>query len=123
MPTSRIRFVVMLTAALAAFSCASKQEPTQARKVIITYPNKSGSQWPLYLAKETGAYAKYGLDAQLEFVAFPGNIAALVSGESQMVNSSLEQLMQAASKDGSLGLIGSSLNRGTFALIANKNIK
>ena len=29
-----------------------------------------------------------------------------------MVNSSLDQLMQAASKDGSLVLVGSSLNRG-----------
>jgi ABC-type nitrate/sulfonate/bicarbonate transport system substrate-binding protein len=56
-------------------------------------------------------------------VAFPGNIAALVSGQSQMVNTSLEQDMQAASKDGSMSLIGSSLNRGTFALIANKDIK
>ena len=46
----------------------------------------------------------------------------LVSGEAQMVNSSLEQLMQAASKDGSLVLVGSSLNRGTFALMAAKNI-
>ena len=46
----------------------------------------------------------------------------LVSGEGQMVNSSLEQLMQAASEDGSLVLVGSSLNRGMFALMANKNI-
>jgi ABC-type nitrate/sulfonate/bicarbonate transport system substrate-binding protein len=123
MATSRIKFVLMIAGALGAFSCTSKQDPALARKIVITYPNKSGSQWPLYLAKETGAYVKYGLDAQLEFVAFPGNIAALASGESQMVNSSLEQLMQASSKDGSLALIGSSLNRGTFALIANKAIK
>ena len=39
-----------------------------------------------------------------------------------MVSSSLEQLMQAASKDPSMALIGSSLTRGTFALMANKNI-
>jgi ABC-type nitrate/sulfonate/bicarbonate transport system substrate-binding protein len=39
-----------------------------------------------------------------------------------MVNSSLEQLMEAASKDGSLVLIASTLNRGMFALMANKNI-
>ena len=52
----------------------------------------------------------------------PAGIAMLVSGEAQMVNSSLEQLMQAASKDGSLVLIGSSLNRGMFALMAAKNI-
>jgi ABC-type nitrate/sulfonate/bicarbonate transport system substrate-binding protein len=31
-------------------------------------------------------------------------------------------MMQAASKDGSLSLVGSSLNRGTFALMANKKI-
>lgn len=121
--TSRWKFVLLIAASLFAFSCASTPEPAQTRKVVVTYQNKSGSQWPLYLAKETGAYAKYGLDVALEFVAFPGNVAALASGESQMVNSSLEQDMQAASKDGSLSLVGSSLNRGTFALIANKNIK
>jgi ABC-type nitrate/sulfonate/bicarbonate transport system substrate-binding protein len=46
----------------------------------------------------------------------------LASGQGQMVNSSLGQMMQAASKDGSLSLVGSSLNRGTFALMANKKI-
>ena len=100
--TSRLKFIGVIASALLAFSCASQPEPAQVRKVVITYPNKSGSQWPLYLAKETGAYAKYGLDVQLEFVAFPGNVAALASGQSQMVNTSLEQDMQAASKDGSL---------------------
>jgi ABC-type nitrate/sulfonate/bicarbonate transport system substrate-binding protein len=39
-----------------------------------------------------------------------------------MVNSSLEQLMQASTKDGSFTLIGSSLNRGTFALMGRKDI-
>ena len=58
----------------------------------------------------------------LVFGVHPAGIAMLVSGEGQMVNSSLEQLMQAASKDGSLVLIGSSLNRGMFALMANKDI-
>jgi ABC-type nitrate/sulfonate/bicarbonate transport system substrate-binding protein len=38
------------------------------------------------------------------------------------VNSSLEQLMQAAMRDGSLVITGSSLNRGMFALMANKDI-
>lgn len=121
--TSKWKLVLLIASALLAFSCASAPQPEQTRKVTITYPNKSGSQWPLYLAKETGAYAKYGLDVTLEFVAFPGNVAALASGQSQMVNTSLEQDMQAASKDGSLSLIGSSLNRGTFALIAGKDIK
>jgi ABC-type nitrate/sulfonate/bicarbonate transport system substrate-binding protein len=96
------------------------QSPLQ--KVTINYPNRSGSNWPLFLAKEGGYYQKYGLDVTLVFGVHPAGIAMLVSGEGQMVNSSLEQLMQAASRDGSLVLVGSSLNRGMFALMANKDI-
>src|SRR5437764_7963571 len=92
------------------------------KKVTINYPNRSGSQWPLFIAKEAGYYQKYGLDATLQFGVYPAGIAMLVSGEGQMVNSSLEQLMQASTKDGSFTLVGSSLNRGTFALMGRKDI-
>ena len=92
------------------------------QKVTINYPNRSGSNWPLFIAKDGGYYQKYGLDANLVFGVHPAGIAMLVSGEGQLVNSSLEQLMQAASRDGSLVLVGSTLNRGMFALMANKSI-
>src|SRR3979409_2340238 len=118
--TFRTPFYVMIAAALATVSCAKKEEPTQIRKITINYPNKSGSQWPLFLAKEGGFYDKYGLDVTLSFGVHPAGIAMLASGQGQMVNSSLEQMMQAAMKDGTFSLIGSSLNRGTFALMANK---
>lgn len=100
--------------------CALKAPAAQ--KITINYPNRSGSNWPLFLAKESGYYEKYGLDVTLTFGVMPAGIAMLVSGEAQMVNSSLEQLMQAASKDGSMVLIGSSLNRGVFALMAAKDV-
>src|SRR5690242_17640238 len=79
------------------------------QKVTINYPNRSGSNWPLFIAKDGGYYQKYGLDANLVFGVHPAGIAMLVSGEGQMVNSSLEQLMQAAMRDGSLVIMGSSL--------------
>lgn len=120
--TSRLKFLGVIASALLAFSCSSQPEPAQVRKIVINYPNKSGSQWPLYLAKEGGFYQKYGLDVELNFGVHPAGVAMLASGQGQMVNSSLEQLMQAASKDGSLVLVGSSLNRGTFALMADKKI-
>jgi len=129
MTTAR-HFVPALAIALAAFGCAKQEAPAQQapaaqapRKIVINYPNKSGSQWPLFLAKEGGFYDKYGLDVELNFGVHPAGVAMLASGQGQMVNSSLEQMMQAASKDGSLSLVGSSLNRGTFALMANKNLK
>src|ERR1044072_9266191 len=110
-----IRSIVLLLA-LAASSFA------QLQKVTINYPNRSGSNWPLFLAKEGGYYEKYGLDVTLTFGVHPAGVAMLVSGQGQMVNSSLEQLMQAASKDGSLVLMGSSLNKGMFALMAKNEI-
>jgi len=114
---SRIGFVALLAA-----SAVSGLFAQSLQKVTINYPNRSGSNWPLFLAKEGGYYQKYGLDVNLVFGVHPAGIAMLVSGEGQMVNSSLEQLMQAASKDGSMTLIGSSLNKGMFALMSTKDI-
>jgi len=112
---SRIWLALLMGAALLAPAAI-------AQKITLIYPNRSGSQWPLFLAKEGGYYQKYGLDVDLKFVVHPGSIAALVSGDAALVNSSLEQLMQAASKDGSMVLVGSSLNRGMFALMARKDL-
>jgi len=106
---------------LAALFAVSLSAQT-LQKITINYPNRSGSNWPLFLAKDGGYYQKYGLDVTLTFGVMPTGIAMLASGEAQMVNSSLEQLMQAASKDGSMVLIGSALNRGVFALMASKSI-
>lgn len=104
----------------AAFAVGLQGQALQ--KITINYPNRSGSNWPLFLAKDGGYYQKYGLDVTLTFGVMPAGIAMLQSGEAQMVNSSLEQLMQAASRDGSMALIGSALNRGVFALMARKDI-
>ena len=90
----------MLLAALFAANASAQQ------KITINYPNRSGSNWPLFLAKDGGYYQKYGLDVTLTFGVMPAGVAMLMSGEAQMVNSSLEQLMQAASKDGSMVLVG-----------------
>jgi ABC-type nitrate/sulfonate/bicarbonate transport system substrate-binding protein len=105
-----------------AAACAVGLSGQTLQKVTINYPNRSGSNWPIFLAKDGGYYQKYGLDVTLTFGVMPTGIAMVQSGEAQMVNSSLEQLMQAASKDGSMVLIGSALNRGVFALMAKKEI-
>lgn len=111
----------ILAAALLSWSAVNLSGQA-LQKITINYPNRSGSNWPIFLAKDGGYYQKYGLDVTLTFGVMPTGIAMLANGEAQMVNSSLEQLMQAASKDGSMVLIGSALNRGVFALMARKEI-
>jgi hypothetical protein len=57
----------------------------------------------------------------LQFGVHPAGVAMLTSGQAAMVNHSLEQGMVAGSKDAaSFALLGSSSNKGLFALMAQK---
>src|SRR5258708_7092158 len=95
----------------------------QPQKITINYPTRSGASWPMYIAKEGGYYQKYGLDVDLQFGVHPAGIAMLTSGQAVMVNHSLEQGMVASSKDAaSFSLLGSSSNKGLFALMGQKDL-
>ena len=93
-----------------------------AAKLTISYPTRSGASWPLWLAKHAGIYEKHGLDVTLEFGVHPAGIAMLVSGQAQMINYGLEQILAASVRDPSLVMMGSSLNKGNFALMARKGL-
>jgi ABC-type nitrate/sulfonate/bicarbonate transport system substrate-binding protein len=116
---SRRRFLLTSAAALAAVGTSRAQ---QLQTVTINYPTRSGASWPLYLAKDGGYYARYGLDVNLVFGVHPAGVAMLTSGQAVMVNHSLEQGMVASTRDASFRLMGSSSNRGLFALIGQKNL-
>jgi len=94
----------------------------QPQKMKINYAARTGTTWPLYIAKDGGYYAKYGLDVDLVFGVHPAGIAMVVSGEAAMTNYTLEQAMQAASKDGSLIAYASPFKKSLFALMSNKDL-
>jgi ABC-type nitrate/sulfonate/bicarbonate transport system substrate-binding protein len=78
----------------------------------------------MFIAKEGGYYQKYGLDVNLVFGAGTIGVAMISSGEAAMTNSSMEQALQASSRDpNSLVMFGSTLNRGAFALMVPDKIK
>ena len=109
-----------LVAAAVVGVLASLPQAQQLQKVTINYPTRSGASWPLYLAKEGGYYEKQGLDVTLQFGVHPAGVAMLTSNQAVMVNHSLEQAMVASVRDASFALMGSSSNKGLFALIAQK---
>ena len=117
---SRIVLAFLLPAFLMAPG-APAQTP-KPQKIIINFPTRSSASWAMFVAKEGGYYQKYGLDVNLLFGAHPAGIAMVVSGEAAMTNYSMEQALQASSKDGSLVSEGSSLNKGVFAFISRKDI-
>jgi ABC-type nitrate/sulfonate/bicarbonate transport system substrate-binding protein len=108
----------VLALLLPMLACA--QSPRQ--EITINYPARAPANWPLFIAKEGGYFEKYGFDAKLVFGVHPAGIALLVGGNAVMTNYTLEQAMQAASKDGSLVAVGSGFRKGLFALMAAKNI-
>src|SRR5437773_3467332 len=118
----RITMPISIAAlALAAMSLSAQQAPLQ--KVAINYPTRSGGSWPMFIAKEGGYYAKYGLDVNLVFGQGNQGVAMITSGDAVMTNSSMEQAMQASSRDpGALISVASMLNKGVFALMAAKGI-
>jgi ABC-type nitrate/sulfonate/bicarbonate transport system substrate-binding protein len=111
-----------LAIVLAASSVWTRPQQQQLTPITINYPTRTGQVWPLYIAKEGGYYAKYGYDVKLVFGVHPAGIAMLVSGEAAMTPYTLEQAMQASSKDASLVMVGSPFKKSLFALMASKNI-
>jgi ABC-type nitrate/sulfonate/bicarbonate transport system substrate-binding protein len=62
------------------------------------------------------------LDADIVFSVSPTGIAMVISQQAATTVYTLEQSMQAASKDGSLVMVGSLFKKSLFALMANKSI-
>jgi ABC-type nitrate/sulfonate/bicarbonate transport system substrate-binding protein len=118
------RLILLLIIAGVIFSGAafSSQPQQQSTPITINYPTRTGQVWPLYIAKEGAYYAKYGYDAKLVFGVHPAGIAMLVGGDAVMTPYTLEQAMQASSKDASLVMVGSPFKKSLFALMAQKNI-
>jgi len=114
-------FRLAVSAALLIARCSSAQSPP-LQKITINYASRTGTTWPLYIAKEAGYFQKYGLDVEIAFAVHPAAIAMVISGEAAMTNYPLEQAMLAGSKGGSLVMLGSPFRKSLFALMAGKSI-
>jgi len=115
----RTAYILLILIAALSLSCSN--EPTPLRRIKINFPTRSAASWPMFIAKEGGYYAGNGLDVELVFGSGPLGVAQISSGEAAMTNSSMEQALQASARDASLVLMGSSLNKGMFSLMASKN--
>ena len=65
--------------------CFFALPPAKAEKVHFSYSSLTGSQSPLWVAREAGFFKKHNIDADLVYI--PGgsvDVQALLSGELQM---------------------------------------
>jgi ABC-type nitrate/sulfonate/bicarbonate transport system substrate-binding protein len=101
---------------------AQTSSASSLQKVTALYGARSGASWPMWMAKDGGYYRKHGLDVELVFGVHPAPIAAVISGNAAMTPAGADPALLSVSKDPSLVLLGSYLNKGSFALVAAKNI-
>src|SRR5260370_38418592 len=89
------------TAAPATAAVPTAPKPTappttaQATKISIAYSNLIADSLPLWVARESGIFARNGLDVDLQYIASSNAFAALLASQGQ-----------AASRGGSAGIHG-----------------
>jgi len=103
---------------VALIAPAVAAQPLQ--KTVAMVGARSGASWPLWIAKEAGLYAKYGLDTELVYAVHPGPIAAIISGHAAMTSAGSDPALLAAAKDPTLIILGGFMNKGSFAMIGSK---
>jgi ABC-type nitrate/sulfonate/bicarbonate transport system substrate-binding protein len=111
---------VLLMAGMACAVVVPNSFGQQLQKTVAMVGARSGASWPLWIAKEARLYAKYGLDVELVYAVHPGPIAAIISGHAAMTSAGSDPALLAASKDPSLVVLGSFMNKGSFAMIGSK---
>jgi ABC-type nitrate/sulfonate/bicarbonate transport system substrate-binding protein len=111
----------MLRRTVLTLPIAALAHAQQLKKITVNYATRTGTTWPLYIAKEAGYFQRYGLEVELAFAVHPAGIAMVISGEAAMTNYPLEQAMLAGSRGGSLVILGSPYRKSLFALMADKS--
>jgi ABC-type nitrate/sulfonate/bicarbonate transport system substrate-binding protein len=104
------------------FASAQTSSSAGLQKAVAMVGARSGASWPLWLAKDGGYYQKHGLDVELVYAVHPAPMAAVISGQAVMTSTGADLGLLAAFRDPSLTLNGSFLNKGSFAMVAAKNL-
>src|SRR2546423_2898807 len=118
---SFLPIVVVLSVILPAFHFPIELAFAQPlQKTVAMIGARSGASWPLWIAKDSRLYAKYGLDVELIYAVHPAPIAAVITGQAAMTSSGGDPALLAAAKDPSLVVLGGFMNKGSFAMIGSK---
>src|SRR5215467_4754073 len=98
-------FLACLVSVLCHISITFAQEG-KLERAIVSYAGMSGLRGPLWIAKETGLFEKYGLDVRLvQITAGTTSINALIAGDVDMAITTSSAAIAAALRgsDGSRG--------------------
>lgn len=112
-------FLWILLAGL--FCCAG---PVSAQRINIAYSAITGSQAPLWVAKEEGIFKRHGFDVELVYIA-GGSIVtnALLAGDVQLARLGPNAVIQASSRGANLKMIANTVNTLVTSLMVRPEIR
>lgn len=92
--------------------------------IVIAYPTTSSQFAPLWFARDTGLYEKYGLDGKLVFIQ-GGSVLlqAMLAGQAQAAQNGIAETMTAVLRGGDVRILGVTSNIFPYSLIVAKGIK
>lgn len=114
-------FFVGLVVFLSAWGLGSAQAKT-LEPLVLAYGSVTANRAPLWIAKDTGLFEKYGLDVRLVNIAPGVIVSALLAGEAQLVTAAPSQVVAAVSRGAPVVIVAN--NGGSiFQLVARPPIK
>lgn len=92
--------------------------------IVIAYPTTSSQFAPLWFARDTGLYEKYGLDGKLVFIQ-GGSVLlqAMLAGQAQAAQNGIAETMTAVLRGGDVRILGVTSKIFPYSLIVAKGIK
>ncbi len=110
-------------------SAAAQVGPTTAvdrppQPIRVSYVSISGSMLPVWIAKDEGLYDKYGLDAEVIYIAGAVKVAeALLAGEVDVAATGASSAMGPGLEGADLVMVGSWTNKLAFSAVVGPDIQ
>lgn len=120
-------FVVAMQVFFSAYGVARAQkasEPTEhARGMRVAYVAPVAVMAPVWIAAETGAFQREGLDLRLLYIEARSSMAALIAGEVDALEISGPGMIPAVLSGANVTFIAGLLNKMIFSFHAQKDVK
>ena len=114
----------ILTLILCSLVFVCFTDPVRAERINIAYSAITGSQAPLWVAKDEGIFKSHGLEVELIYIS-GGSIVinALLGGNVQLARLGPNAVIQAASRGANLKMIANTMNTLVTSLMAKPDIR
>ena len=99
------------------------QSPAQLTRITTSYVSDSAGVLPLWIAKDTGIFARNGLEVQAVRVHASVGMMALLSGELQFVLASGPVVVESALRGSNAVYVACGMSTLDFALVSRPEIK